>query len=46
MAERLKEKMFENGVYIVCGPDSYRDLPRLIDLAMQNQKSINVQLSA
>lgn len=46
MAERLKEKMFQNGVHIVCGPDSYRDLPRLVDLAINDQKSINVQLSA
>lgn len=37
--------MFTNGVHIVCGPDSYRDLPRLIDLAISNEKSINVQLS-
>lgn len=32
-------------MHIVCGPDSYRDLPRLIDLAINNEKSMNVQLS-
>lgn len=31
MAERLKEKMFKEGVHIVCGPDAYRSLPTLID---------------
>ena len=46
MAERVKEKMFERGVQIVCGPDAYRDLPRLIDLALAKESSINVQLSA
>ena len=31
MAERLKEKFLENQVVdLVAGPDSYRDLPRLI----------------
>lgn len=37
--------MFKNGVHIVCGPDAYRDLPRLVDLAIEDEKSINVQLS-
>ena len=46
MAERIKEKMFEHGVHVVCGPDAYRDLPRLIDLAFENSNSMNVQLSA
>ena len=31
MAERLKDKMFDEGnVDLIVGPDSYRDLPRLI----------------
>jgi tRNA A37 methylthiotransferase MiaB len=32
MAERLKERIFERcaDVDIVCGPDAYRDLPRLL----------------
>ena len=33
MAERVKERMIEKGVHIVCGPDSYRELPRLIETA-------------
>ena len=32
MAERLKEKIIEKEkmVDVVCGPDAYRDLPRLL----------------
>ena len=30
----MKQKMFDRGVHIVCGPDAYRDLPRLIDMAL------------
>ena len=59
MAERLKDKLLEFGggdgekgkktnVHLVCGPDAYRDLPRL--LAQLDEKSenraINVMLSA
>jgi len=32
MAERLKDKMFKVGAHVVCGPDAYRDLPRLLSL--------------
>jgi len=33
MAERLKDKFLENKVVdLVAGPDSYRDLPRLIKI--------------
>lgn len=47
MAERLKEKMFEKGVHVVCGPDSYRDLPRLLNMAIDEEDfNINTQLSA
>ncbi|CAH0563782.1 unnamed protein product [Brassicogethes aeneus] len=47
MAERLKHKVLEEekSVDLVAGPDSYRDLPRLLALTENNQKSINVQLS-
>lgn len=52
MAERLKESLFqESSVDIVVGPDAYRDLPRLIDLAISsstgevNQRAANLQLS-
>lgn len=47
MAERLKEKMFEAGVQVVCGPDAYRDLPRLLSMALnENENQMNVMLSA
>lgn len=47
MAERLREKLVEGsfGVDIVAGPDSYRDLPRLIRDAESGSKGINVLLS-
>ncbi|CDW86023.1 rna modification family [Stylonychia lemnae] len=49
MAERLKEKFLENkNVDLVAGPDSYRDLPRLIKIIESKQndeQAINVQLS-
>lgn len=49
MAERLKSKLLESDIKIdlVCGPDSYRDLPRLLevnDSDCENGK-INVLLS-
>ncbi|XP_059165821.1 mitochondrial tRNA methylthiotransferase CDK5RAP1-like isoform X2 [Physella acuta] len=45
MAERLKHKILEREkmVDIVCGPDAYRDLPRL--LAISDAAAVNVQLS-
>lgn len=47
MAERLKEKLVEGdyGVDVVAGPDTYRDLPRLIHAAEAGGKGVNVQLS-
>ena len=48
MAERLKEKLLneEKIVDIVAGPDSYRDLPRLISNVLENkEKSVNTILS-
>ncbi|XP_065218104.1 CDK5RAP1-like protein isoform X2 [Planococcus citri] len=47
MAERLKERVLEKDrtVDIVAGPDSYKDLPRLLALSKSNQKAVNVQLS-
>lgn len=46
MAERLKEKLVEDGgVDVVAGPDSYRDLPRLVREAESGGKGINVMLS-
>ncbi|MBP3483065.1 MAG: tRNA (N6-isopentenyl adenosine(37)-C2)-methylthiotransferase MiaB [Alistipes sp.] len=47
MAERLKEKLIESeyGVDIVAGPDTYRDLPRLVREVEGGGKGINVLLS-
>ena len=48
MAERLKDKLLEEDrlVDVVAGPDSYRDLPRLLAVRdTTNQASINVMLS-
>jgi len=39
--------MFEAGVQVVCGPDAYRDLPRLLSMALnENENQMNVMLSA
>jgi len=47
MAERLKEKFLEEEklVDIVVGPDSYRDLPNLIQKIENGKKAVNVILS-
>jgi len=47
MAERLKQKFLEEEriVDIVAGPDSYRDLPRLVKTAESGQRAVNVFLS-
>ncbi|HEV7230608.1 MAG TPA: tRNA (N6-isopentenyl adenosine(37)-C2)-methylthiotransferase MiaB [Bacteroidia bacterium] len=47
MAERLKSKFLEEEkiVDIVVGPDSYRDLPHLIETVEGGQKAVNVLLS-
>ncbi|MBL7916870.1 MAG: tRNA (N6-isopentenyl adenosine(37)-C2)-methylthiotransferase MiaB [Bacteroidia bacterium] len=47
MAERLKVQILEEEklVDIVVGPDSYRDLPNLIEEAEDGRKAINVILS-
>lgn len=47
MAERLKHQVLEKDrtVDLVAGPDSYRDLPRLLALTENDQKSVNVLLS-
>jgi len=48
MAERLKEQLIEEEkmVDVIVGPDAYRDLPRLLNIADGGQKAINVMLSA
>lgn len=47
MAERLKEQLLEREpiVDIVAGPDSYRDMPRLVEAAAAGGKGVNVALS-
>ncbi|XP_032897513.1 mitochondrial tRNA methylthiotransferase CDK5RAP1 [Amblyraja radiata] len=47
MAERLKEEILEKEklVDVLAGPDSYRDLPRLLTVAETGQKAVNVLLS-
>ena len=47
MAERLKEKLLdeEKMVDLVVGPDSYKDLPNLLDEVEHNQRAVNVILS-
>ncbi len=47
MAERLKSKFLEEEklVDIVIGPDSYRDLPNLINQADEGARAVNVLLS-
>ena len=47
MAERLKERLLdEDSVDFVVGPDSYRDIPRLIGTVTNTgQKAANTQLS-
>lgn len=47
MAERLREELFEREtvVDVVAGPDSYRDLPRLVAAAAAGGHGVNVQLS-
>ncbi|MFA8298636.1 MAG: tRNA (N6-isopentenyl adenosine(37)-C2)-methylthiotransferase MiaB [Hyphomicrobiales bacterium] len=48
MAERLKEQLLEEQkeVDLIAGPDSYRDLPRLVGITDSGEKAANVILSA
>lgn len=47
MAERLKSDLLEKSrsVDLVCGPDSYRDLPNLLISSGDRERNINVSLS-
>jgi len=47
MAERLKGKLLEDErlADVVCGPDAYRELPRLLHTATSGQAAIDVRLS-
>lgn len=46
MAERLKTKILDKGklVDVIAGPDSYKDLPRLLAIT-DNETAVNVMLS-
>lgn len=47
MAERMKEELFAEGIVdMVAGPDSYRELPKLIESIQSGNKAFNVLLSA
>lgn len=47
MAERLKTELLEKqrSVDVVAGPDSYKDLPRLLAVTQSGQRAANVLLS-
>ena len=47
MAERLKHKIIEQEkiVDVIAGPDSYKDLPRLLAVSDNHETAINVALS-
>ncbi len=46
MAERVGEKFLEHeAVDLVAGPDSYRDLPFLLNKAEEGDKAVNTELS-
>ena len=47
MAERLKSQILEErkSVDLVCGPDAYKDLPRLLSVTQSGQRAVNVALS-
>lgn len=46
MAERVGDRFLEHGgVDLIAGPDSYRDLPFLIDKAERGEKAVNTELS-
>ncbi|CAG2255142.1 CDK5 regulatory subunit-associated protein 1,CDK5RAP1-like protein,tRNA-2-methylthio-N(6)-dimethylallyladenosine synthase [Mytilus edulis] len=47
MAERLKSKILEQEkmVDLVCGPDAYKDLPRMLAVTESGQTAVNVLLS-
>lgn len=45
MAERLKDALLEKGVNIVAGPDSYKNLPELVKVALEKGRGIDVDLS-
>lgn len=46
MAERMGQELIDSyGVNFVTGPDSYLDIPNLLEQSLQGHKAINVELS-
>ena len=47
MAERMRQSIFEQKPFvdIVAGPDSYRNLPQMIETTESGQKAVNIILS-
>ncbi len=47
MAERLREELLagDSIVDVVAGPDAYRDMPRLLEIARNGSAGVNVRLS-
>ncbi len=47
MAERLREELLagDSIVDVVAGPDAYRDMPRLLEIARSGSAGVNVRLS-
>ena len=46
MAERMGQELIDSyGVNFVAGPDSYLDIPNLLEQSLQGHKAINVELS-
>lgn len=47
MAERLREELLagDSIVDVVAGPDAYRDMPRLLEMARSGSAGVNVRLS-
>ncbi|MCK5823267.1 MAG: tRNA (N6-isopentenyl adenosine(37)-C2)-methylthiotransferase MiaB [Bacteroidales bacterium] len=46
MAERVGEGFYKNNIVnLVAGPDAYRDMPQLIDIAKNKQQATNIELS-
>ncbi|MBE9467032.1 MAG: tRNA (N6-isopentenyl adenosine(37)-C2)-methylthiotransferase MiaB [Bacteroidetes bacterium] len=46
MAERVGEGFYKNNIVnLVAGPDAYRDIPQLINIAKNKQQATNIELS-
>lgn len=45
MAERIQDKLFEEGADLIAGPDTYRELPQMIQEVINHSKAVNTLLS-